>query len=82
MSVGLLGLLDDVTALAKVAAASIDDVAGQAAKAGLKAAGAVIDDAAVTPNYVTGFDASAPRLPRPRMAVPLEITATRLPRVV
>ncbi len=57
MSVGLLGLLDDVTALAKVAAASIDDVAGQAAKAGLKAAGAVIDDAAVTPNYVTGFAA-------------------------
>ena len=38
MSIGLLGLLDDVTALAKVAAASIDDVAGQAAKAGLKAA--------------------------------------------
>lgn len=57
MSVGLLGLLDDVAALAKVAAASIDDVAGQAAKAGLKAAGAVIDDAAVTPNYVTGFSA-------------------------
>jgi predicted DNA repair protein MutK len=57
VSVGLLGLLDDVTALAKVAAASIDDVAGQAAKAGLKAAGAVIDDTAVTPNYVTGFTA-------------------------
>lgn len=57
MSVGLLGLLDDVTALAKVAASSIDDVAGQAAKAGLKAAGAVIDDTAVTPNYVTGFAA-------------------------
>jgi len=57
MSVGLLGLLDDVTALAKVAAASIDDVAGQAAKAGVKAAGAVIDDAAVTPKYVHGFSA-------------------------
>lgn len=57
MSVGLLGLLDDVTALAKVAAASIDDVAGQATKAGLKAAGAVIDDTAVTPRYVTGFSA-------------------------
>ncbi len=55
MSIGLLGLLDDVTALAKVAAASIDDVAGQAAKAGLKAAGAVIDDTAVTPNYIAGF---------------------------
>ncbi|MBN9311052.1 MAG: DUF808 domain-containing protein [Devosia sp.] len=57
MSVGLLGLLDDVTALAKVAAASIDDVAGQATKAGLKAAGAVIDDTAVTPKYVHGFAA-------------------------
>ncbi|KSV60966.1 hypothetical protein N183_37330 [Sinorhizobium sp. Sb3] len=31
---------------------------------------------------ITGFDASAPRFPRPRMAVPLEITATMLPRVV
>lgn len=58
MSVGLLGLLDDVTALAKVAAASIDDIAGQATKAGIKAAGAVIDDTAVTPNYVAGFEAS------------------------
>ncbi|MTI45243.1 hypothetical protein JM93_01374 [Roseibium hamelinense] len=52
---GLLALLDDVTAIAKVAAASVDDVLGQAAKAGSKAAGAVIDDAAVTPKYVTGF---------------------------
>ena len=57
MSVGLLALLDDVAGLVKVAAASIDDVAGQAAKAGVKAAGAVIDDAAVTPNYVAGFTA-------------------------
>ncbi|MNT36779.1 hypothetical protein D3C72_1728840 [compost metagenome] len=31
---------------------------------------------------ITGFEASAPRLPRPRMAVPLEMTATMLPRVV
>ncbi|MDJ0859270.1 MAG: DUF808 family protein, partial [Dinoroseobacter sp.] len=52
---GLLALLDDVAGIAKVAAASIDDVAGQAAKAGAKAAGAVIDDAAVTPKYVQGF---------------------------
>ncbi|MGB5292072.1 MAG: DUF808 domain-containing protein [Lysobacterales bacterium] len=52
---GLLALLDDVAAIAKVAAASIDDVAAQAAKAGAKAAGAVIDDAAVTPKYVHGF---------------------------
>lgn len=57
MSVGLLALLDDVAGLAKVAAASLDDVAGQAMKAGAKAAGAVIDDAAVTPNYVQGFSA-------------------------
>jgi predicted DNA repair protein MutK len=57
MSVGLLALLDDVAAIAKVAAASIDDVAGQAAQAGAKAAGAVIDDAAMTPNYVEGFAA-------------------------
>ena len=57
MSVGLLALLDDVAGLVKVAAASLDDVAGQAAKAGVKAAGAVIDDAAVTPNYVQGFSA-------------------------
>ena len=55
---GLLALLDDVAAIAKVAAASLDDVTGQAAKAGAKAAGAVIDDAAVTPKYVHGFDAS------------------------
>lgn len=52
---GLLALLDDVAGIAKVAAASIDDIAGQAAKAGAKAAGAVIDDAAVTPKYVQGF---------------------------
>jgi len=57
MSVGLLALLDDVAGLVKVAAASLDDVAGQAAKAGVKAAGAVVDDAAVTPNYVHGFTA-------------------------
>lgn len=62
MSVGLIALLDDVAALAKVAAASLDDVASQAAKAGAKAAGVVIDDAAVTPRYVTGF-AAARELP-------------------
>ena len=55
---GLLALLDDVAGIAKVAAASVDDVAGQAAKAGAKAAGAVIDDAAVTPKYVNGFSAA------------------------
>ncbi|MFT4960587.1 MAG: putative DNA repair protein MutK [Paracoccaceae bacterium] len=54
---GLLALLDDVAGIAKIAAASVDDVAAQALKAGAKAAGAVIDDAAVTPKYVTGFAA-------------------------
>ncbi|MCI0756855.1 DUF808 domain-containing protein [Teichococcus vastitatis] len=57
MATGLLALLDDVAAIAKVAAATLDDVAGQAARAGTKAAGVVIDDAAVTPRYVTGFAA-------------------------
>lgn len=57
MSVGLLALLDDVAGLAKVAAASIDDVLGHTAKASAKAAGVVIDDSAVTPRYVVGFAA-------------------------
>ena len=54
---GLLALFDDVAAIAKVAAASIDDIAAASAKAGAKAAGVVIDDAAVTPKYVHGFEA-------------------------
>lgn len=58
MATGLIALLDDVAAIAKVAAASLDDVATQAAKAGAKAAGVVIDDTAVTPRYVTGFAAA------------------------
>jgi len=57
MSVGLIALLDDIAGIAKVAAASLDDVASQAAKAGVKAAGVVIDDTAVTPGYVIGFAA-------------------------
>ncbi|GJD76347.1 DUF808 domain-containing protein [Methylobacterium goesingense] len=57
MSIGLIALLDDVAGLAKVAAASLDDVAAQAGRAGIKAAGVVIDDAAVTPRYVVGFAA-------------------------
>lgn len=54
---GLLALLDDVAAIAKVAAASVDDIAAAATKAGAKAAGVVIDDAAVTPKYIHGFSA-------------------------
>ncbi len=54
---GLLALLDDVAAIAKVAATSVDDIASAAAQAGTKAAGVVIDDAAVAPKYVTGFSA-------------------------
>src|SRR5262245_37894992 len=57
MASGLLALLDDVVALAKVAAVSLDDVATQTIKASAKAAGVVIDDAAVTPRYVVGFAA-------------------------
>ena len=70
---GLLALLDDVAAIAKLAAAQVDDIAAQATKvggkvaatvvddavkAGSKAAGVVIDDAAVTPKYVTGLPAA------------------------
>ncbi len=55
MSIGLVALLDDIAALAKLAAASIDDVGAAAGKASAKAAGVVIDDTAVTPRYTTGF---------------------------
>jgi predicted DNA repair protein MutK len=55
MASGLIALLDDVAAIAKVAASSLDDIAAATAKAGAKSAGVVIDDAAVTPTYVTGF---------------------------
>lgn len=55
MPSGLLALLDDVAAIAKLAASSVDDVAGAAGKASAKAAGVVIDDTAVTPGYVVGL---------------------------
>ena len=57
MSVGLFALLKDVTLMTKAAAASLDDVAAASLKATSKAAGVVIDDAAVTPKYVVGFAA-------------------------
>ncbi|MGP6088329.1 DUF808 domain-containing protein [Antarctobacter jejuensis] len=53
---GLLALLDDVSAIAKVAAASVDDIGAAAMKAGSKTAGVLIDDAAVTPKYIQGFE--------------------------
>lgn len=55
MPSGLVALLDDISIIARAAAASIDDVGAGIAKAGSKAAGVVIDDAAVTPSYVTNF---------------------------
>lgn len=55
MASGLFALLDDVAGIAKVAAASIDDVMGAAGKASSKAVGVVVDDTAVTPGYAMGF---------------------------
>jgi predicted DNA repair protein MutK len=57
MSAGLFGLLDDVAALARLAAASVDDIGAAAGRATAKAAGVVIDDTAVTPQYVHGITA-------------------------
>lgn len=55
---GLAALLDDIAALVKLTAASLDDVAAAAGRAGVKAAGVVVDDAAVTPQYVSNVDPS------------------------
>lgn len=55
MAGGLVALLDDVAALVKVTAASMDDIALGAAKASTKAMGVVVDDAAVTPQYLEGL---------------------------
>jgi predicted DNA repair protein MutK len=57
MSAGLFGLLDDVAALARLAAASVDDIGAAAGRASAKAAGVVVDDTAVTPQYVHGVTA-------------------------
>ncbi len=58
MATGLLALLDDVAALVKVTAATLDDIPGHVAKTSSKVSGVVIDDAAVTPKYVVGLDPS------------------------
>ncbi|NQZ47173.1 MAG: DUF808 domain-containing protein [Erythrobacter sp.] len=55
MPSGLVALFDDVALIARAAAASADDIAAAAGRAGAKTAGVVIDDAAVTPSYVTGL---------------------------
>src|SRR3954467_5730749 len=55
MASGLAALLDDIAAIAKLAAASLDDVGAAAGKAGTKAVGVVVDDTAVTPGYAMGF---------------------------
>ncbi|WP_300682130.1 DUF808 domain-containing protein [Nocardioides sp.] len=55
MSAGLFGLLDDVAAIAKLAAASLDDVGAAAGRATAKTVGVVIDDTAVAPQYVAGL---------------------------
>ncbi|MDP9430096.1 MAG: DUF808 domain-containing protein [Actinomycetota bacterium] len=57
MSAGLAALLDDVAVLARAAAASVDDIGVAAGRASTKAAGVVVDDAAVTPQYVRGLAA-------------------------
>jgi hypothetical protein len=54
MAGGLFALLDDVAALARIAAASIDDVGAAAGRASTKAAGVVVDDTAVTPQFLEG----------------------------
>ena len=56
MAGGLVALLDDVAALVKLAAASVDDVGAAAARASVKATGVVVDDTAVTPRYVQGLE--------------------------
>ncbi|MBS7547469.1 DUF808 domain-containing protein [Dietzia massiliensis] len=58
MAGGLAALLDDVAVLARMAAASADDVAAAAGRASVKAAGVVVDDTAVTPQYVRDVDPS------------------------
>lgn len=55
MAGGLAALLDDIATMAKLAAASVDDIGAAAGRAGAKAAAVVVDDAAVTPKYVQGF---------------------------
>ncbi|MCC0019869.1 MAG: DUF808 domain-containing protein [Nitratireductor sp.] len=72
MASGLLALLDDVAALVKVTAASLDDLPAQVSKTTSKVSGIVIDDAAVTPKYVVGLD------PKRELAIIWNITKRSL----
>ncbi|QRP60696.1 DUF808 domain-containing protein [Corynebacterium minutissimum] len=54
MAGGLFALLDDVALIARSAASSVDDVAALAGKTSMKSVGVVVDDAAVTPQFVDG----------------------------
>ncbi len=56
MPTGLVALLDDIAGITKLAAASLDDIGAATGKAGSKAIGVVVDDAAVTPRYMVGFE--------------------------
>ncbi|SCX38244.1 hypothetical protein SAMN03159343_0349 [Klenkia marina] len=56
MASGLFALFDDVAAMVRLSAASLDDIGAAAGRAGVKAAGVVVDDAAVTPRYVQGLE--------------------------
>ncbi|HBT94775.1 MAG TPA: DUF808 domain-containing protein [Coriobacteriia bacterium] len=47
--------LDDIAVLGRAAAASVDDIVAGAGKAASKSVAVVIDDAAVTPQYVQGI---------------------------
>jgi hypothetical protein len=58
MAGGLFALLDDVAAFARIAAASVDDISAAAGRASAKAAGVVVDDTAVTPQYLAGTELS------------------------
>ena len=69
MAGGLVALLDDVAVLARAAAASVDDIGLAAGRASAKAAGVVVDDTAVTPQYVHGLAAERELPIIPRIAI-------------
>lgn len=54
--VGWIGLLDEIAALAKLSAASQEDVSAAAGRATATAAGVVVDNTEATPQYLQGGD--------------------------